>query len=161
MGRPVNPLAAGAQGRQGVVLIFTRTDCPISNRYAPEVRRLFEKFSAQGIGFWLVYPNPEVTPAQIRQHLHDYSYPLAALRDPDHQLVRLGQAKITPEVAVFTPEGRLAYHGRIDNRYVDFGRTRPQATEHDLDDVLTDLVRHQPVTRHPQPAVGCYIDDLR
>src|SRR5688500_11889538 len=39
-----------------IVFIFVSTECPISNRYAPEVQRLRQKFG-QKVGFWLVYPN--------------------------------------------------------------------------------------------------------
>ncbi|HVG86104.1 MAG TPA: hypothetical protein VM820_16370, partial [Vicinamibacterales bacterium] len=38
-GRPVNPLRVPAEARAHV-LVFTTTDCPISNRYAPEITRL-------------------------------------------------------------------------------------------------------------------------
>src|SRR5689334_201117 len=38
-----------------IVCLFTRTDCPISNSYAPEVRRMYEKFSPRGVAFYLVY----------------------------------------------------------------------------------------------------------
>ena len=40
------------------VLIFVSTDCPVSNRYAPEITRLLEEFSPRGVRFQLVYPNP-------------------------------------------------------------------------------------------------------
>ncbi len=37
------------------VVIFTRTDCPVSNRYAPEVRHLYETYHPRGVDFFLVY----------------------------------------------------------------------------------------------------------
>jgi len=42
-GKSVNPLADSSA--KAVVFIFTRADCPISNRYAPEVRRLSASFA--------------------------------------------------------------------------------------------------------------------
>ena len=36
------------------VLIFVTTDCPIANRYAPEIRRIHEEFG-DNVTFWLVY----------------------------------------------------------------------------------------------------------
>src|SRR5207249_9516148 len=41
------------------VFIFVSTDCPISNRYAPEIRRVEGKFAPAGVRFWLVYPDPD------------------------------------------------------------------------------------------------------
>ena len=33
------------------VLIFLRTDCPVSNSYAPEIERISRVFAARGVGF--------------------------------------------------------------------------------------------------------------
>ncbi|MFL6414123.1 MAG: hypothetical protein ACJ74Y_00415, partial [Bryobacteraceae bacterium] len=37
------------------VLLFVRTDCPITNRYAPELRRIADRFRRSEIDFSLVY----------------------------------------------------------------------------------------------------------
>ena len=120
-GAPVDPLKA--VGGKVVVLIFVRTDCPISNRYAPTIQRL----SAQHAGkaaFWLVYPDKAESAEAIRKHERDFHYELPALRDRRHTLVKESLAQITPEAAVFDATHRLVYHGRIDNLYEDFGRAR-------------------------------------
>ncbi len=88
--RAIDPLKAPA-GTKAMAFVFVSVECPISNRYAPEVRRLHEKFTAQGITFSLVYPNPVEPVAAIRRHLKDYSYPMRALRDPRHELVKNGR----------------------------------------------------------------------
>ena len=62
-GRPVAPLAGPAPA---TVLLFTAVDCPISDRYAPEVRRLAARFGAAGVRFWLVYANAGELPAAVR-----------------------------------------------------------------------------------------------
>ena len=85
----VDPFAAPA-GTKAIVFLFTSTDCPISNRYAPEVRRLAETFGAQGVVFRLVYPNPAEAAPAIREHMAAFAYAGAAqaLRDPEHALVK-------------------------------------------------------------------------
>lgn len=143
------------------VFLFTRTDCPISNRYAPVVRHLHEEFNPKGIQFWLIYPDPDQSPDEIRQHLEQYNYPCRALQDPQHTLVNRTQVKVTPEAAVVLPGGKLAYRGRIDNRYADFGKSRPEATEHDLKNALAAILADQPVETKVTKAVGCYISDLK
>jgi len=161
-GRSVDPLRQPAV--KAAVLIFVRTDCPISNRYAPEIERLNRKFSARGVSFWLIYPDSKQPVAAIRQHLKDYRYHIAALRDPDHVLVRRSMVQVTPEVAVFVANGgemQLIYHGRIDDRYVAFGRERPAPTTHDLEQVLTHVAEHRTVQPFSRPSVGCYISDLQ
>jgi len=154
-GKAIDPLSQITN--KAVVLIFVSSECPISNRYAPEVRRLHEKFNAEGIKLLLVYPNADDSPAAIRQHTNDYQFVCAPIRDPGHVLVKRAKATVTPEVAVFLPKGQLAYHGRIDNRNVAFGKERPEATQHDLEDVLQAVIEGKPPTGLSTPAVGCYI----
>ncbi len=125
-GKPVDPLHADVG--KPVVLIFVRTDCPISNRYAPTIQRLSAQYAGKA-AFWLVYPDKSESSAAIEQHLHAYGYKLPALHDPQHSLVNLGQAQVTPEVAVFDASGQLVYHGRIDNWYVTFGHSRPGSND--------------------------------
>lgn len=148
-----------ALGARTTVLIFTRTDCPISNRYAPEVRRIYEAFSNRA-DFWLVYVDPKQTAETVRAHVREYGYPFGALLDGRHELVKLAGASITPEAAVFAGR-KLIYRGRIDDRYVTFGKARQTATKHDLEDALAAVAAGKPAPFRETKAVGCFIEDLR
>jgi len=156
-GKAVNPLALAAG--KPLVLIYVRTDCPISNRYAPTIKALSQRYSGKAV-FMLVYPDKDETAANIRKHQQEYGYQLTPLRDPQHELVKLGKVQIAPEVAVFNGKGELTYHGRIDNWYEDFGRARPAPTTHELDEAVQAALKGTPA---PASAggVGCYISDLQ
>jgi hypothetical protein len=142
------------------VLIFVRTDCPISNRYAPELIRLYKEFSSRAV-FYLVYADPANTAGVIHQHMAEYGYTFRALRDPGHDLVRLAKARVTPEAAVFSVRGQLLYHGRIDNRYVDFGKSMPQPTKRDLEQALRSVMAGKPVQVASTSAIGCFLADVQ
>lgn len=160
-GRAVAPLPAPRDPT--TVFVFASTECPITNRYAPELRRLHERFARDGVRFWLVYPDPKEGPEDVRRHAQSFGYGFEALRDPKHDLVRLVGAQVTPEAAVYIgdPEGpRLVYRGRIDDRNVAFGRSRPVPTTRDLEDVLLALERHESPTARSTTAIGCYITAL-
>jgi len=94
------------------------------------MRRLAERFTSRGVRFWLVHPDPQETSADIRKHATEYQLPIPVLRDPKHGIVQLAQVQVTPSAAVFKTDRTLQYHGRIDNRFVDFGKVRPEATSH-------------------------------
>lgn len=158
-GRAVEPLKLPA-GVKAAVFVFVSVDCPISNRYAPEVRRLHQAFQDKGVQFTLVYPNPAETASAIAEHLRAYDYPVGAVRDAKHALVKHAQISVTPEVAVFTPDGTLAYRGRIDNRYVRLGLERPAATQRDLAAALVAVLEGKPVREARTQAVGCYVADF-
>jgi len=168
-GRPVDPQALAREAGTAAVFLFTRADCPISNRYAPEVRRLAELFGAQGVRVALVYPNPDATAEDIREHLERYGYTsagesqgesLLALRDPDQAFALATGAEITPEAVVLDGEGRLVYRGRIDDRWVAFGQLRAEPTRRDLEEVLTALAARETFELRTTQAVGCLIEDL-
>jgi hypothetical protein len=153
-GRAASPLAIKASA---TVLLFVRIDCPISNRYAPEVHRLHDEFAPRGVTFWLVYPDEDEPVPAIRRHIEEYGYRFDALRDTKHELVKRTGATVTPEVAVFDASGRQVYRGRIDDRYVDFGKTRPEPTVRDLRDALTAVLEGRTVEVATTKAVGCFI----
>lgn len=157
-GQEVDPFAVSDDAV--TVFVFVSVDCPVSNRYAPEIQRLSEKFLPSGMRFVLVYPNPSESVEAVDRHLEEYGYGLDALRDPDHSLVSVAGATITPEAAVYDRSGALLYRGRIDNRYVSLGLERPAATVHDLEDVLTAAAAGEPRAASMQPAVGCFIADF-
>jgi AhpC/TSA family len=158
-GKSVDPLALSA-GTKATVLLFVSTDCPISNRYAPDVRRLHDTYARSGVAFWLVYPNPADGVSDIRDHLKSFAYPGTALRDVRHELAKRVGATITPEAAVYDAHGRLAYRGRIDDRYSAVGIERATATTHDLQDAIAATIAGKPVAARFTQAVGCYIADF-
>ena len=158
-GRLVDPFLA-AENSAAIVFLFASVDCPVSNRYAPEVQRIHATFAPKNVAFWLVYPNPSDTPDAVRAHLAAYGYPVHALLDPRHDLAKLAHVTITPEAAVFNRSRALAYHGRIDDKFVSLGVERPSATRRDLFEALTAVVGGGTPAQASTPAVGCFIADF-
>ena len=96
-------------------LVFVRSDCPISNQYAPEIRRIHADYARNGVEFFLVYIDRHLTEETVREHLEEFGHTLPAILDSDHVLVEKAGATITPEVAVFSEGAELEYRGRINN----------------------------------------------
>lgn len=141
------------------VLVFTTTDCPISNRYAPEIQRIASRFAGRVV-FKLVYPVPTDTDATIRDHVRKFGYTFEWARDPKQQLVKQTGVTVTPEVAVFDASGKMVYRGRIDDRYITFGKDRPQPTVRDLERSLEAVLAGKPVPIKQTQAIGCILSDL-
>lgn len=158
-GKAVNPLVLPS-GLKAAVLVFTTTDCPISNRYAPVIQELASRFEKQGIGFTLVYPVAADSPAVIRDHVKTFGYSIPAVRDTAQELIKHTGARVTPEVAVIGAAGAVLYRGRIDDRYVAFGKDRPQPTERTLERALEAIVHGRPIAVRETQAIGCYLADL-
>lgn len=143
--------------------IFATTDCPISRRYAPEVRRLGNHYRAPVLSqLWLVFPVPSDTrdPERIRRHLVDFDYGIPVILDTKHKLVKMTGVTMTPEAAVLNAKKRVVYRGRIDDRYIEIGNYRLIPTARDLEDVLKLAVVGEPIKPRQTQAVGCYLSDL-
>lgn len=142
-------------------LFFVTTDCPISNYYSHEIRRICEEFGPRGLSCQLVYTDPTLSNADARKHSNDYghgAYP--KIVDRRHALVAATGATITPTAVLIKDDHSIAYRGRIDNFYAALGKPRRVVTERDLRDSLEAVLSGHPVTKPEVPAVGCYIPDL-
>jgi hypothetical protein len=163
-GRPIPAL--GDASTRAIVLYFVASDCPISNRTFPEMKRVRQEFSPQGVRFWFVYANRDELPATIKSHQRSYDPDGTAVLDPTGSLVRLTGAKVTPEVAILTPRSNAdprsaqwipRYTGRIDDRYIRLGLERPQATQHFAERVLHEILTGGPIEKPTGGLIGCAI----
>jgi hypothetical protein len=153
-----DPFANPARAR---VLLFVRTDCPITNRYAPELARIAHEFEGRQVEFWLIYPDASETETGIEHHKAEYSLPGKALLDPGQRLAKRAGASVSPQAAVFDHAGRLVYSGRIDDRYVAFGKARPEPQTHDLEAAISATLAGKSVAEARTRAVGCYLADVK
>ena len=146
---------------QTSAVFFVSQDCPVSNFYSQEIRRICEDYGDKGLRCSLVYIDPTLTDSAARKHAAEYthgSYP--KLVDRRHQLVAATGVTVTPEVVLVRPDASIAYKGRIDNFYVALGKKRRIVTEHDLRDALDAVVAGKPVAKPETQPVGCYIPPL-
>ena len=142
-------------GRPTAVL-FLGHDCPISNKYSPEINRIIAQYGKR-VSFFIVYADPDVAKAEALKHSQDFSYRCPALLDSKHKMVKRAGATVTPEAAVFDSRGRLAYRGRIDDTYIDYGKRRDAPTRKDLRLALDSVLKGKRVTPATTKAVGCFI----
>ena len=155
-GRPWSLLAPAAN--QLDLLFFVSTDCPISNRYAPEIRRVCGDYRTRGVRCFAVYPDPTADQATVNQHRREYGFDrtIPAILDRNHTLVGVVGPQVTPEAAIYSSIGRV-YRGLIDNLYVDVGRARREATRHDVRLALDAALAGRSIAQPKTEAVGCFM----
>jgi peroxiredoxin len=142
---------------QAVVLVFISTDCPVANYYHPTLRKLQAEFADRGVEWYFIQVDPQLTVARAQQHAQDYSLEAPVVLDPQHALARAAGATKTPQAAVITRDGTVAYLGRIDDTYTGFGKKRAQPTRRDLQTAIAELLADRPVTAPRTESVGCFI----
>lgn len=154
--QPLKP----AKGETSAIF-FVSHDCPISNYYAQEIRRICTQFGDRGLRCSLVYVDPTLTNAAAAKHAEEYAhgaYP--RIVDRTHALVTATKATVTPQVFVVRDDSSVAYSGRIDNFYVALGKKRRIVTERDLRDALGAVFSGTVVARPASNPVGCFIPEL-
>ncbi len=146
---------ADVADRRALVLIYLGLECPISNGLAPEMARLSKLYEPRGVQFLGIHADPDVSPDQAARHAEEFGLPFPILLDPDHDLASQVGITLTPEAAVLTPGGLVAYRGRIDDRHVRPGLARGTPTVHDLQTSLDALLASKPILVPRTRPVGC------
>lgn len=142
---------------KATVLIFAAHDCPVSNQYAPEIRRICQTYKARGVAFYLVYAEPKLTTMAAKSHWKSFGYTIPAVIDTGFALTKKMGATATPEAVILSPKGDVLYRGRIDDLYFDFGQRRAQPTSPDLRLALDAVLSGRPVARRFTKVIGCFI----
>lgn len=152
-GKPVEVLPSSA--KKGVVAFFVLSGCPNANAYVPEMNRLNKAFAPKGWQFYLVYVDSFFSPAELIKNAAQFGYTFPVLHG--NQLIAKAKATKSPEAAVFSPNGDLLYHGRIDDRFYALGKQRMVIHQHDLRDALEAVTAGKPVPRKETEVIGCII----
>ena len=149
--------AADWSDKRALVFIFLAIDCPVSNRYSPELNSIYSDYAQQGIAIYGVHSDDSVTEGEARAHAREYSLNFPVLLDPSFSLAKLLGAKMTPEAVVLSRAGVPLYRGRIDNLYISFGQMRAEPTVKDLRTVLDNIVNGKSQPYRFNAPVGCFI----
>jgi len=141
------------------VYVFLSPHCPISNSCIPELNRLAAEYSPDGIQFLGVIPGAVAASVNADDFQEKFSIRFPVIIDHSHQIIGTLQATHTPQVIV-RENSETVYSGRIDDRFVDLGKSRREATRHDLAEVLAQLSQGVSVTPHTTTPTGCLIERL-
>ncbi|VTS04432.1 redoxin domain-containing protein [Tuwongella immobilis] len=143
------------------VLVFLSLDCPVANRYAPEYRRLSERYHQRGVRFIGVHCEPDTTREQAAKHADEYRIPFPVILDPHGALIRATGAEVVSEVVVLRGDRTIAYRGRLDDRYTLDGKSRENPRMRDLVQTLDALLADKSPPVAHQPAFGCPLPQPR
>lgn len=167
--KPIAPLSLADAGgvirqvptnQKATVLFFVSTDCPIANRMAPELARIVKSYQPKGISFLFVYVEPSQTTQEIQKHLREYKLGAPGILDGKHQLVKAAGASVTPQAVAFSKAGKMIYRGRINDLFLEHGRSRKAPKTEDLRVALNQFLAGKAISVPQTPALGCSIPPL-
>ena len=146
-------LAEAAKSHKAVVIMFIATKCPYSNAYNDRMRDLAAAYAKQGILFAGINSNKTEPADEVIAHAKQHGLAFPIMKDPDNKVADLYDAKHTPEIFVVDPEGKLRYHGRIDENYEDASKV----TSPDLKNALDAMLGGRAIAKAETKAFGCSI----
>ncbi len=146
-------LAEAAKSHKAVVIMFIATKCPYSNAYNDRMRDLAAAYAKQGILFAGINSNKTEPADEVIAHAKQHGLAFPIMKDPDNKVADLYDAKHTPEIFVVDPEGKLRYHGRIDENYEDASKV----TSPDLKNALDAMLGGRAIAKAETKAFGCTI----
>ena len=148
--------------------IFVTHECPIANRYAPEIGRIAEEHLDLVGPTVVVYADANASAKDCVTHFEQYYLAsdstedeaqvasVTMVHDAQHEWVKRFDVRAVPTAVIARGEAVL-YHGRIDDRNPRLGARRVQADQEDLREALVAL-RAGSLTPTRTTVVGCSID---
>ncbi len=118
---------------------------------------LAEKYRGQGVNFIGVNPNASETLKEMADHARQIHLAFPMLKDSDGKLSRRLSFQVTPEVCLFDARGKLAYRGRIDDRYRSRAGAANDGGTNDLERALDEVLAGKAVSVPRTKPIGCPI----
>src|SRR5436309_11745691 len=139
-------------GKNGAVIIFIATRCPVSNGYNERMEKLAQDYKAKGITVIGINSNVTEPASEVKSHAAEKHLSFTILKDDGNKIAdRLGATR-TPEAYVLDANSKLVYHGRIDN-----SQNTANITANDLRDALDEMLAGKQVSKTGGSAFGCTI----
>lgn len=137
------------------VVVFTSTNCPVSNAYNERMNSVYKDYSGKGVKFIFLNANANEPPAEVAQHAKaNFSFPV--FKDPGNTVADRFGAQVTPETFVIDNGGILRYRGAIDDQ-----RTEARVQLKGLRLALDSVLAGKPVATAQTKAFGCTIKRAR
>lgn len=142
----------------GTLVIFTCNHCPFAKRWEKRIVELGNTYATQGIGVVAInandpkaYPDDSFEAMQVRAKEKEMEFPYVV--DATSNVARAFGATKTPEAFLFDKNGKLVYHGAID----DNGEEPAKVENAYLKLALEAVVAGQKVAISETKSIGCGI----
>jgi peroxiredoxin len=143
---------ASLKGKNGTVLIFIATRCPVSNAYNERMEKLAQDYRARGVNVVGINSNSTESSDDIKHHAAENKLTFTILKDKGNKIADRFGAERTPEAYFLDASNKLVYHGRIDN-----SRSGMTISSNDLRDAIEATLEGKPVQKAEAAAFGCSI----
>lgn len=141
-----------------LVVLFICVHCPYVQAIEKRIVELRQDYEGRGVQLLGICSNdasnyPEDNPENLRKRAVEYNYGFPYLVDETQEVAKKFEAVCTPDIFVYGPDRKLAYHGRLDDNWKDASQVKRKELREALDDLLSDKFPLQ----DQLPSMGCSI----
>lgn len=148
---------ADVAGKNGTLVVFSCNHCPFAKAWQDRIASIGNAAKAQGVGVIVInsndptdYPEDSYSEMQARAKQLGFTFPYVV--DATSGVARAFDASRTPEAFLFDKNGKLAYHGAVDD-----SKDASAVTKNFLQDAVTAVVAGKDVPVKDTKFVGCGI----
>ena len=143
-------------GSSATVIVFLYATCPLCQRAAPVLEKLWKEKQSQGVQVLGVFTDGAQI-ADLEKYKKDYDVSFPLLVDDGGKLAAALSATVTPEAFVLDRDAKVRYMGRINDLYQVRGVQSQAPVREDLKEALSDVVAGSVVRLPRTLSVGCAI----
>lgn len=149
---------ADVKGAKGTLVIFTCNACPYAKAWEDRIVALGNEYKGKGIGVIAVNANDPGKVAedgydQMKTRAKEKNFGFPYVVDATSNVARAYGATRTPEAFLFDAQGKLVYHGTIDDNAQDPEKVSTRY----LSDALAAVSSGKDVAVKETKAMGCGI----
>jgi len=142
---------------QGILIIFMCNHCPYVKAKFNALNELYAKFGEKiaiiGINSNDSRDYPEDSFENMKKTAKEKGLKFDYLVDETQQIAKKYGAMCTPDPYLFNKEGRLVFHGRIDNAM----KPDDTATEKTMIINIEKMLSNERIEKDFEPSIGCSI----
>ena len=144
-------------GKKGTLVIFSCNSCPFAQAWERRIVELGNTYRQQDVGVVMINANdPADRPAEeieeMKKRVEDRRYEFPYVVDATSDVARAFGATRTPECYLFDKDGKLVYHGAVDDDKNGESVSKPW-----LRTALEAVVAGKEVADKESKAIGCGI----
>ena len=149
---------ASVAGKKGTLVVFTCNACPWAKAWEKRVAEIGNAALAEGFGVVAINPNdPSLNAedgfAEMKKRSKSLKLKFPYVVDATSDVARAFGATRTPEAFVFGADGKLVYHGTVDDSPKDVAAIK----NFWLKDAVNEVAAGKAVTTAETKAFGCTI----
>jgi peroxiredoxin len=150
--------SAKLSGPKGLLVAFTCNHCPYAIAIWPRLIALAQQAATLGVNTVGINPNihpdyPADGPEEMKKKIAEWRIGFPYLIDATQDVARAFKAQCTPDLYLFTAEGKLVYHGELDDNWKD----ESKVTKHELAEAIANLAHGKAVASEQKHSIGCSI----